>query len=45
VLGPWLDIQPDAELPGHGRIAELLAAIDPAERAGVRRTDLSLVAS
>lgn len=45
VLVPWLDIQPDAELPGHGRIAELLAAIDPAERAGVRRTDLSLVAS
>jgi 2-amino-4-hydroxy-6-hydroxymethyldihydropteridine diphosphokinase len=44
-LVPRLDIQPDAELPGHGRIAELLAAIDPAERAGVRRTDLSLVAS
>ncbi len=45
VLVPWLDIEPEAELPGHGRIAELLAAIDPAERAGVRRTDLSLVAS
>jgi 2-amino-4-hydroxy-6-hydroxymethyldihydropteridine diphosphokinase len=45
VLVPWLDIEPDAQLPGHGPIAELLAAIDPAERAGVRRTDLSLVAS
>ena len=43
VLVPWLDIDPDAELPGHGRIATLLAALDPAERAGVRRTDLSLV--
>ena len=44
VLVPWLDVEPDAQLPGHGPIAELLAAIDPAERAGVRRTDLSLVA-
>ncbi|HJP75952.1 MAG TPA: 2-amino-4-hydroxy-6-hydroxymethyldihydropteridine diphosphokinase [Pseudonocardiaceae bacterium] len=43
VLVPWLDIDPDAELPGHGRIATLLAALDPAELAGVRRTDLSLV--
>lgn len=43
VLIPWLDIDPNAELPGHGRIATLLAALDPAERAGVRRTDLSLV--
>ncbi len=44
VLVPWLDIEPDAELPGHGRISALLAALDPAEVAGVRRTDLSLVA-
>jgi 2-amino-4-hydroxy-6-hydroxymethyldihydropteridine diphosphokinase len=43
VLVPWLDIDPDAELPGHGRIVTLLAALDPAELAGVRRTDLSLV--
>lgn len=43
VLVPWLAIDPDAELPGHGRIATLLAALDPAELAGVRRTDLSLV--
>lgn len=26
VLRPWLDIQPYAELPGHGRLAELLSA-------------------
>lgn len=44
VLVPWLDIEPDAELPGHGRISQLLAALGPAELAGVRRTDLSLVA-
>lgn len=43
VLVPWLDIEPDAELPGHGRISDLLTALDPAELAGVRRTDLSLV--
>ena len=44
VLVPWLDIEPDAELPGHGRISQLLAALDPAELESVRRTDLSLVA-
>jgi 2-amino-4-hydroxy-6-hydroxymethyldihydropteridine diphosphokinase len=26
VLAPWLEIQPDAALPGHGSVAELLAA-------------------
>ncbi|QCW52375.1 2-amino-4-hydroxy-6-hydroxymethyldihydropteridine diphosphokinase [Nocardioides dongxiaopingii] len=25
VLKPWYDLEPDAELPGHGPIAELLA--------------------
>ena len=25
VLGPWVEIQPDAEIPGRGRIADLLA--------------------
>lgn len=40
VLIPWLDVEPDAVLPGHGRVADLLAALgDPA---GVRRTDLEL---
>lgn len=27
VLAPWLDVQPDAELPGHGPIAALLDAL------------------
>jgi 2-amino-4-hydroxy-6-hydroxymethyldihydropteridine diphosphokinase len=44
VLIPWLDIEPDAVLPGHGTVADVLAALDPADRAGVtRRNDLSLV--
>jgi 2-amino-4-hydroxy-6-hydroxymethyldihydropteridine diphosphokinase len=34
VLVPWLEIAPDAVLPGQGRVADLLAAIGPA---GVRR--------
>lgn len=41
VLAPWHDITPDAELPGHGPIATLLAAADTS---GVRRRDdLTLV--
>jgi 2-amino-4-hydroxy-6-hydroxymethyldihydropteridine diphosphokinase len=36
VLIPWLDIEPDAVLPGHGPIRELLARVDSA---GVRRRD------
>lgn len=39
VLVPWLDVDPDAVLPGHGRVADLLAQRDPDERAGVRRRD------
>jgi 2-amino-4-hydroxy-6-hydroxymethyldihydropteridine diphosphokinase len=35
VLAPWHDIEPDAELPGHGPVASLLAALEPG--AGVRR--------
>ncbi|WP_217181664.1 2-amino-4-hydroxy-6-hydroxymethyldihydropteridine diphosphokinase [Streptomyces sp. AC495_CC817] len=27
VLEPWLDLDPDAELPGHGRVADLAAAL------------------
>lgn len=43
VLVPWLDVAPDAVLPGHGRVAELLARLDTS---GVtRRDDLSLVVS
>lgn len=28
VLRPWLDVDPDAEIPGHGRVADLLAGLD-----------------
>jgi 2-amino-4-hydroxy-6-hydroxymethyldihydropteridine diphosphokinase len=27
VLAPWLALDPDAELPGHGRVADLLARL------------------
>ncbi|HEY3001429.1 MAG TPA: 2-amino-4-hydroxy-6-hydroxymethyldihydropteridine diphosphokinase [Kribbellaceae bacterium] len=36
VLAPWLDIEPDAELPGRGRVDELLAAVGTG---GVKRLD------
>lgn len=36
VLRPWLDVDPDAELPGHGRVDALLAAVG---EAGLRRRD------
>ncbi len=40
VLLPWLDADPEAALPGHGPIADLLARL---ESSGVRpRSDLSL---
>lgn len=29
VLRPWLEVDPDAVLPGHGRVADLLAALHP----------------
>ncbi|HKN52484.1 MAG TPA: 2-amino-4-hydroxy-6-hydroxymethyldihydropteridine diphosphokinase [Amycolatopsis sp.] len=45
VLIPWLEIEPDAVLPGHGRIADLLAARPESERATVRPTALSLARS
>jgi 2-amino-4-hydroxy-6-hydroxymethyldihydropteridine diphosphokinase len=32
VLVPWLDVDPDATLPGHGRVADL-----PVDRASVRK--------
>ncbi len=28
VLKPWYDLEPDAELPGYGTVAELLAQVD-----------------
>lgn len=27
VLEPWLSLDPDAEIPGHGRVADLVAAL------------------
>ncbi|MGW6426639.1 2-amino-4-hydroxy-6-hydroxymethyldihydropteridine diphosphokinase [Nocardia sp. NPDC055053] len=45
VLVPWLDVDPSARLRVDGAdvpIAGLLAGLDPAERAGVVRTDLVL---
>ncbi|MBB3050191.1 2-amino-4-hydroxy-6-hydroxymethyldihydropteridine diphosphokinase [Prauserella isguenensis] len=43
VLIPWLEIDPDADVPGVGRADALLAALPAADRDGVRkRTDLSL---
>lgn len=42
VLAPWAELAPDAVLPGHGPVRDLLAGLDAA---GVRRRDdLSLVA-
>jgi len=43
VLVPWLDADPDAELPGLGPVADLLSKLDPAEVGEVRlRADLDL---
>jgi 2-amino-4-hydroxy-6-hydroxymethyldihydropteridine diphosphokinase len=40
VLAPWHDIDPDALLPGYGRVADLLAVAD---RTGIRRSQTPLV--
>jgi 2-amino-4-hydroxy-6-hydroxymethyldihydropteridine diphosphokinase len=41
VLAPWLDADPDAEIPGQGRVAELLDAVVARNggQPGVRRLD------
>ncbi|UDY23847.1 2-amino-4-hydroxy-6-hydroxymethyldihydropteridine diphosphokinase [Nocardioides sp. Kera G14] len=39
VLKPWHDIEPDAELPGFGTVADLLAAVG---EQSVVRTDITL---
>jgi 2-amino-4-hydroxy-6-hydroxymethyldihydropteridine diphosphokinase len=36
VLVPWADVEPDAVLPGHGPVRDLVAGLDDA---GVRRTE------
>lgn len=41
VLVPWLDIDPDAVLLGHGRVADLVAGLDCSDIR--RRDDLALV--
>jgi 2-amino-4-hydroxy-6-hydroxymethyldihydropteridine diphosphokinase len=40
VLAPWHDADPDAELPGHGKVGELLASVG--EEGVRRREDLTL---
>ena len=37
MLVPWADVDPNAVLPGHGRVADL-----PTDAAQVRRTGLVL---
>jgi len=39
VLAPWLDVDPSAHLPGHGAVADLLAAVGTD---GVRRHGAAL---
>lgn len=44
VLRPWLDVDPGAELPGHGPVVGLLTALGPTATAGLhRRDDLPLL--
>lgn len=43
VLIPWLEIEPDAELPGYGPVRDLLAALSEEDRAAVNpRAELSI---
>lgn len=39
VLVPWADVDPDAVVPGHGRVADLLEGVDVS---GVRPTEIVL---
>jgi 2-amino-4-hydroxy-6-hydroxymethyldihydropteridine diphosphokinase len=41
VLVPWLSLDPAAELPGSGRVAELVAALPPEDVAAVVRWEQS----
>jgi 2-amino-4-hydroxy-6-hydroxymethyldihydropteridine diphosphokinase len=41
VLLPWSDLDPGAELPGHGPVAALLAGLD---RAGARKVPAAVLA-
>ena len=42
VLAPWHDVEADAELPGHGPVAALLAGLD---RTGVQRLPDAVLAA
>jgi 2-amino-4-hydroxy-6-hydroxymethyldihydropteridine diphosphokinase len=37
VLVPWLTLDPTAALPGHGRVADLVAALPAEDVAAVKR--------
>ena len=37
MLVPWLALDPNATLPGRGRVADLLTALPPADVAAVVR--------
>jgi 2-amino-4-hydroxy-6-hydroxymethyldihydropteridine diphosphokinase len=39
VLVPWLTLEPGAVLPGHGRVADLVAALPPEDVSAVVRWD------
>jgi 2-amino-4-hydroxy-6-hydroxymethyldihydropteridine diphosphokinase len=39
VLVPWLSLDPSAQLPGHGPVADLVAALPPDDVAAVVRWD------
>ena len=39
VLVPWLTLDPAAVLPGRGKVADLVAALDPGDVAAVQRWD------
>lgn len=39
VLRPWLDVDPNAVLPGRGPVTALLAALGPDAENGMRRRD------
>ena len=39
VLVPWLALDPRADLPGRGRVSDLVAALPPGDVAAVKRWD------
>lgn len=42
VLAPWLAIEPDAELPGHGPVRDLVAAMDTSGVTALAEVELKL---